>query len=58
MTFTMHFLLLLLYLCIVQLTNATAWSPTSTNCLWHEYTSNKHFSKRIDLRDIRNQLLT
>ncbi|CAF1123858.1 unnamed protein product [Adineta steineri] len=56
MTFITYFLLL--FLPIVQLTISNTWSTTSTNCVWHEYTANKHLSKRIDLRDIRNQLLT
>ncbi len=56
MTFTLHFLLL--FPSIVYLTNADTWSATSTHCLWHEYTSNNHLSNRIDLRDIRNQILT
>jgi len=46
------------FLTILQLNHADIWSPTSTNCLWHEYTSNDYSSKRIDLRDIRNQILT
>jgi hypothetical protein len=49
---------LLIWLIIVQLTTAEIWSTTTTNCLWHEYISNDHLNQRIDLRDIRNQLLT
>jgi hypothetical protein len=46
------------FLTILELNYADIWSATSTNCLWYEYTSNDYSSKRIDLRDIRNQLLT
>ncbi len=49
---------LIYILTIIHLIHADIWSATSTNCLWHEYTPNKYLSKRIDLRDIRNQLLT
>ncbi|UJR36637.1 hypothetical protein I4U23_029356 [Adineta vaga] len=56
----MIFAIYLLLLCLpfVHLIIPDTWSSTSTNCVWHVYTSNDHLSKRIDLRDIRNQLLT
>jgi hypothetical protein len=50
--------IVLYFLTTVQLNLADTWSATSTNCLWHEYTSNNYLNRRIDLRDIRNQLLT
>ena len=56
MTFTKYFLLIILT--IVQLSITDTWSTTSTNCLWHEYAFNDRLSKRIDLRDVRNQLLS
>jgi hypothetical protein len=46
------------FLTIAQLIHADTWSATPTNCLWNEYTPNHRLSKRIDLRDIRNQLFT
>lgn len=48
----------LLCIAIVQSVLPDTWSATPTNCVWHQYTSADHVSKRIDLRDIRNQLLT
>ena len=51
-------LLLSSLLTIVQLTYGEIWHATTTNCVWHEYTTNNVLSKRIDLRDIRNQILT
>ncbi|CAF1031089.1 unnamed protein product [Adineta ricciae] len=56
MLFTLY--VLLSCLSCVHLIIPNTWSSTSTNCVWHFYTSKDHFSKRIDLRDIRNQLLT
>jgi hypothetical protein len=46
------------FLTIAQLIHADTWSATTTNCLWNEYTPKNRLSKRIDLRDIRNQLFT
>jgi hypothetical protein len=51
-------ILLLSLIIIAQLTYAEIWSATTTNCLWYEHTTNDYLNKRIDLRDIRNQLLT
>lgn len=53
----MIYLNLIYLFSIVQLISTDSWSSTTTNCLWHEYTSNDRLSKRIDLRDIRNQVL-
>ncbi|CAF0915460.1 unnamed protein product [Rotaria sp. Silwood1] len=54
MIFLINFLYFLIT--IVQLTIADSWTETSTNCLWHKYTSNNRVTTRIDLRDIRNQI--
>ena len=51
-------LLLLSLIIIAQLTYAEIWSATTTNCLWYEHITTDGLSQRIDLRDIRNQLLT
>ncbi|CAF0961178.1 unnamed protein product [Rotaria sordida] len=48
--------ILFLLITIVQLTITDTWSITSTNCLWHKYTSNNRLPTRVDLRDIRNQI--
>lgn len=34
------------------------WTATSTNCIWYDNTPRTSLYRRIDLRDIRNQLLT
>lgn len=49
---------LIFLLSILPWISTDSWSSTTTNCLWHEYTPNERISKRIDLRDIRNQILT
>ena len=55
MLFIIYFLLLLLS--IIRFIAASQWFATSTNCLWYQYAFNNHSIKRIDLRDIRNQIL-
>ena len=48
---------LIISLIILQYNDAQIWSTTNINCLWNEQRTNNRLSQRIDLRDIRNQLL-
>lgn len=49
--------LLIILLIIIQCNHAQIWSSTTIHCLWNEHTTNHRLGQRIDLRDIRNQLL-
>lgn len=48
---------LLVFAIFIEHSFGDTWTNTTTNCLWNQWTNHRRLSKRIDLRDIRNQVL-
>lgn len=48
---------LLVFAFFIEHSFGDTWTNTTTNCLWNQWTNHRRLSKRVDLRDIRNQVL-